>query len=148
MLVEKAISWPLGDQDGPMIPRVKKRSSMGTGPAPSSVCEVRDVGSVISRVSGESEAKTVRAISINRLNARRLTFIDNPRRSPAAREFCGMRIDTIVETQTPRTQLLAVPHNLRILCGGIQTAVFHETPKLAATLRIRERARGPKGSRA
>src|ERR1700744_5814185 len=92
MLVEKAISWPLGDQEGPRIPRVKKRTSMGTGPAPCSVCEVRDGGSVISRVSGESEAKTAKAININKLNARRLTFIHNPRRSPAAREFCGMRI--------------------------------------------------------
>src|SRR5580704_1560554 len=133
MLVEKAISWPLGDQEGPMIPRVKKRSSMGTGPAPSSVCEVREFGSVISRVSGESEAKTAKAININRLNARRLTFIHNPRRLPTAREFCGLRIDTIVETRTPRTQLLAVPHNLRILRGGIQTAVLHGTSRLAAT---------------
>ena len=93
---------------------------MGTGPAPSSVCEVRDFGSVISRVSGESEAKAAKAININRLIARRLTFIDNPRRLPR-RKFCGLRIGTVIETRTPRGQLLAAPHNLRILCGGIQT---------------------------
>ncbi len=49
---------------------------MGTGAAPSSLCEVMDFGSVISRVSGESEAKTEKATS--RANARRLSFIDNP----------------------------------------------------------------------
>jgi len=49
---------------------------MGTGAAPISVCDVMDFGSVISRVSGESEAKTANAIhtaSISRLN-----LIDTP----------------------------------------------------------------------
>ena len=60
----------------------------GDGAGASSVCEVRAFGLVISRVSGESEAKAAKAININRLIARRLTFIDDPRKL-LRREFAA-----------------------------------------------------------
>jgi hypothetical protein len=50
---------------------------MGTGAAPISVCDVMDFGSVISRVSGESEAKTANAIHTESIS--RLNLIDTPK---------------------------------------------------------------------
>jgi hypothetical protein len=50
---------PSGDHAAELIERVKKRSSMGTGTAPCAVLEVIVLGSVISRVFGESAAKAL-----------------------------------------------------------------------------------------
>src|ERR1022692_3231269 len=58
-LVEKAIHFPSGDQAAPPVDRVKNRSSTGIGVAPSAAAELIVLGSVSSRVSGESEAKAL-----------------------------------------------------------------------------------------
>jgi hypothetical protein len=80
---------------------------MGTGAAPSSVCEVMDFGSVISRVSCESEANTEEATS--RANARRLSFIDNPTpKIMTAGNEC-------LDSGEPAKKTLQAPNNLRIL---------------------------------
>lgn len=87
---------------------------MGTGAAPCSVCDVTDFGSVISRVSGESEAKVAKAI--HSASNRRLSLIDYPR----------IMATGILQPHAERHALRIIvpaPLNLRILRKGIQTTV-------------------------
>src|SRR5579872_2052366 len=68
--VPKTISFPSGDHDAPLIPRLKKRSSIGTGRAVALRAEVIVAGSVIVRSSGEraktnaSEAAAMRIVIV------------------------------------------------------------------------------------
>ena len=90
---------------------------MGTGAAPISVWEVMDFGSVISRVSGESEPMAAKAI--HSAHNSRLNLTDNPQNCDgwnfAAR--CRTSQDVLSRYYSQ------APLNLRILCKGIQTTV-------------------------
>src|SRR6266480_5140439 len=62
------MSFPSGDHEAPVMPRLKKRSSIGTGRALAFRAEVIVAGSVIVRSSGErakTNASEARAMSVS-----------------------------------------------------------------------------------